>query len=60
MEMKMFAGQTMARLKDKERQENNREMRLTESLSNKDRDHKTLTERKNIEMSKQFKVTLSQ
>lgn len=56
----MFAGQTMARLKDKERQENNREMRLTESLSNKDRDHKTLTESKNIEMSKQFKVTLSQ
>lgn len=39
---------------------NQRETGLTESLSNKDTDHKTLTGRENTEMSKLFKVMLSQ
>lgn len=46
--------------REKKRTEKQERKRLTGGQSNKERDHKTLTERENIEMSKLFKVMLSQ
>ena len=44
----------------KKEQKKQQEMKVTHEETDKERDHKTLTESENIETSKLFKVTLTQ